>query len=482
MLRSGYRYNKLVEMINGKNLDITGRSIPFSGGSLTIFYIKQLVDSKLLSEYILKPLMRQITSEAKSINTETAVNKSLYAADCKIEDDEDKIINHILTGMVIVLFSTDTKYLVINVKEVERRKTAPPEIEYVLRGARDCFVENLDANISLVRNRIKDEKLRIKSFEIGVRTKSRVAVMYIEDIANETVVNELQKRIESIDIDGIYESGELQAFLLNKKTNLFPQMGLIERSDMAARLLLDGRVVTLVDGGALAIFAPITFNEFFYSCDDFYDNKYFGLFSRIIRYLSLLIAFSASSLYVAVTSFHTDAMPSSYAIMLAEMNANVPFPAIIGAMILELLMEIIRESLIRVPKHIGSAIGIVGAIVIGQAAVSAGIFSPLLLIIASLSMLASFVITDYTLMNVFRILKFILLICTGIFGFYGFTLFLCLILANMVSINSFGVPYMAPYAPYNLYDYLRSFMDNKTISPHRTNFLKDKDTTRQRKQ
>lgn len=224
--------------------------------------------------------------------------------------------------------------------------------------------------------------------------------------------------------------------------------------------------------------APKTFVEFFYSCDDKYDNKYFGLFSRILRYTALIIAFATTSIFVAITSFHTDVLPIKYVISLAEMRSSVIFNALTGALILEFIAELIREALLRVPKQIGTAIGIVGAIVIGQAAIAAGIFSPLLLIIVAVGLLASFTIPDYSIISPFRILKFALIIFTGTMGFFGFTLFLTFILIQLVSINSFGVPYMAPWAPFNLYDFIRTFMSNLTSTPIRPKYMRTKDKTK----
>ncbi|MFB0921210.1 MAG: spore germination protein, partial [Oscillospiraceae bacterium] len=333
-----------------------------------------------------------------------------------------------------------------------------------------------------IRYRVKDKNTQIKMFEVGKRSKARVAVIYIGDIANDTVINEVQKRIQSIDVDGIGESGELQSFLLNSKKQLFPNMGLIERSDMAYHLLLDGKVIVLVDGSGLVLTAPRTFSEFFYSCDDRYDNKFFGMFMRFLRYSAIIIAFTGSSLYVAISSFHTDVLPGAYAIALAEMRVNVPFTSLVGTLIIEFIMELLRESLLRVPKQIGPAIGIVGAIVIGQAAIAAGIFSPLLLIIASVALLSSFVIPDNSLLNAFRILKFILLIFTGAMGFFGFSLVLTVVLAELVSLNSFGVPYLAPWAPFNFYDFIRTLITNSTINPKRPNYLRTKDQTRTNQQ
>ena len=475
-------FERITASLKSKNLDITERSIPFQQGMVKIFYIMQLTDRVSLAENIVKPLILHCSSEKKPINAQMTVDGIIYIDDCKIESDTSKIEEFILAGMTVILFSTDKDYIVVNLKKVEHREVATPQVSYTIRGPQDCFTENLDVNLSLVRYRLKDKSLKIKKYEVGVRTKTRVAVIYIDDIANDTVVTEIQKRIQSIDVDGIGESGELQAFLLNKKYQIFPNMGLIERSDMACHTILEGKVLVLVDGSGMAINAPKTFSEFFYSGDDRYDNKFFGLISRILRYISLLIAFTSTSLFVALTSFHTDVLPSKYAIALAEMRVNVPFCALIGAFIIEFITELLREALLRVPNHIGPAIGIVGAIIIGQASISAGIFSPLLLIIASVALLASFVMPDYSLITPFRVLKILLLLFTGAFGFFGFAVFLTFILAQLVSENSFGVPYMAPFAPFNFYDFLRTLFYNTTTSPKRPNYLRTKDNTRKKQE
>jgi spore germination protein KA/spore germination protein len=469
---------KIATSLKSKNLDFTEKSIPYYCGMVKLFYIMQLTDRTALTESVVKPLILHCCSVKKIIDAQMTIDGIIFADDCKLESDMSKIEDFILSGMVVILFSTDYKYIVANFKKVEHRSVPTPQLSYTIRGPQDCFVENLNANLSLIRYRMKDKNMRIKHFEVGVRSKAHVAVIYIEDIANKTVVTEVQKRIKSINIDGIGESGELQAFLLNNKLQLFPQMGLIERSDMAFQSLLEGKVLVLTDGSGIALVAPITFSEFFYSYDDKYDNKFFGLFARLLRYAAILITLTASSLFVAITSFHTDVLPSDYAISLAEMRANVPFNALIGALLLEFIVELLRESLLRVPNQIGPAIGIVGAIVIGQASVSAGIFSPLLLIIVATSLLASFAIPDYTLVNPIRVLKFILILFTGALGFFGFTIFLTFILAELVSLNSFGVPYMAPWAPFNLYDFIRTLIDSPTMSSKRPKYLRTKDKTK----
>ncbi|MDP4177616.1 MAG: spore germination protein [Bacillota bacterium] len=473
-----FDFEKIVALLKSKNLDFTERSIPFQHGMIKLFYIIQLTDRAALMESVLKPLMLYSSSAQKPINAHMTIDEIIFADNCMIESDINKIEDFIISGMVIILFSTDTEYIVVNFKKVEHRPIPTPQLSYTMRGPQDCFTENIDINLSLIRYRLKDQNTQIKRYEVGARSKSCVAIIYIEDIANNTVVTEIQKRIESINVDGIGESGELQAFLSNNKMQLFPTVGLIERSDMAFHSLLKGKVLVLIDGSGIALAAPKTFSEFFYSSDDSYDNKFFGLFARMLRYVAIIISFTASSVFIAITSFNTDVLPSKYAISLAQMCVNVPFNAVVGVLIIEFIVELLRESLLRVPNRIGSAIGIVGTIVIGQAAIAAGIFSPLLLIIVSTALLASFAIPDYSLVNPFRILKFILILFTGTLGFFGFSLFLTFVLAELVSLNSFGVPYLAPWAPFNLYDFIRSLMDNLTINPKRPEYLRTKDKTR----
>ncbi len=475
-----FDFEKITASLKSNYSDFAERTVPLQGGAIKLFYIKQLTDRAALSDNVIKPLMLRDSLDKKPVNAQTAVDEMIYADDCFIESDISKIEEFILSGMTVILFSSDTQYVVVNTKKVQHRSVPTPQLSYTQRGPQDCFTENLDMNISLIRYRIKDKKMKIKNFEVGKRSKTQVAVIYIEDIANNTVVTEIQKRIQAIDVDGIGESGEMQAYLLNNKWQMFPNTGLIERSDMAFHSLLEGKVLILAEGSGIGLIAPKTFVEFFYSCDDRYDNKFFGFFSRILRYISFAIAFTATSVFVALTSFHTDILPSTYAISLAEMRVKVPFNALVGAFIIEFIVELIRESLLRVPKQIGTAVGIVGAIVIGQAAISAGIFSPILLMIGAISLLASFAVPDYTLMNPIRILKVFLLLFTGALGFFGFTLFLTFVLANLVSLNSFGVPYLAPVAPFNFYDFIRIFIRNTTVDPKRPTYLRSKDQTREK--
>lgn len=473
------KYKEIIDRILVDGQDITKRAINTNQGEIYILFIKQLTDRVMLSNYIIRPITQYIKNNITLLKTEDVIRKVILTDDCWVEDAEEKIIDNILNGMTVVLLPNEKDFIVSNIRKVEKKQIDNPELTYTIRGPRDSFTENLDTNLSLIRYRIKDPNYRVKIMLVGKRTKTRVAVSYIDDIVNDRYLNEIIDRIEKIETDGIIESGELQAFLLNDKLNLFPQMGLVERSDMACAALLEGKVVVLTEGSGIGLIAPKLFSEFLTSCDDLYDNKFMGTLSKFIRIISIIMTITLSSLYVAVISFHSDILPGEYIITLASSRATVPFNAFTETLIVEFVIEILREALIRVPKQIGSAVGIVGAIVIGQAAVAAGIFSPLILIISALTLLTSFVAPDYTIVNPLRILKFLMLILTGSFGLLGFTVGISFITTMVISSNSFGVPFFAPFGPYNWYDFTRTIFYNKTIAPKRPNFLRLKDDTRE---
>jgi len=470
------KYETIINKIKSDNIDVSCRYINSITGQVAIVFIKQITDRALLSQQIIKPLVRE--EKKYNLNAKYVMDNVIFSGECELENDFEKVEAYLLEGMTILLFSNDSRYIVANLKKVEQRSVTEPDITYSYRGPKDCFNENLDTNISLIRYRLKNKNFRIDYQEVGERTKTRVAVVYFEDIANNEAVKEVKKRIDSIKIDGIIESGELQAFLLNKKYNIFPQMGIVERSDMACGALLEGKVIVIVEGSGYALVAPKVLSEFLWSCDDKYANKFIGYFARFLRVTALMLSYAIPSMYIAIVSFHNDILPSDYIIAIAQARSKVPFNALIEVLIIEIFISLLIEGLIRVPSKIGTAIAIVGAIIIGEAAIAAGIFSPLLLIVVSISLISTFVPSDITSVRPFRFLRFGLIILTGIFGLYGFVLGLVLLLSQLVSTNSFGVAYMTPFAPFITKDAVKSLFYNVTTAPRRPYFLKTKDKYR----
>lgn len=449
-------FNARIETLSNRVSDLSKRMIDTQTGKIGILFIKQLTDRTMLSEYIIKPLT-ECAAQKKNIPANEIANRMLYVDDCSIDRQFDKIAAYLLNGCTVILLSWDDDYLAVNIRKVSSESRESPELTYTLRGPKDSFTENLDVNLSLIRYRIKDEKLKIEMLRAGSRTKTQIAVTYIEGVCDEQIAKEILKRIQDLDVDGIVESGKLQSLILNNKYNLFPQTGLIERSDTACSAMLEGKIVIIVEGSGIALMAPKTFFEFFCSDDDRYDNPYLATFLKFVRAIAFFISFTLGALYIAVVSFHNDTLPSEYILRLAELRMGVPFNSITGTFILEVILEILREALLRIPQKIGPAIGIAGAIIIGQAAIASGIFSPLLLIIVSTSLLASFAAPDYTIITPFRIFKFLMMLLSGIFGLIGFTMGLCFILTTLISVNSFGVAYAFPFAPFKGKALLKGF-------------------------
>ncbi len=287
------------------------------------------------------------------------------------------------------------------------------------------------------------------------------------------------KKLQSINIDGIVDTGYIQKFLKNSPFGLFPEMGIIERSDLACINILEGKICIVTEGSNLVLSAPKVFIDFFNSSEDAYDSIYIGMFNKVIRILALMISLTLSALYVAVVGFHSYVLPLSYIMILASSRGAVPFNSVLEASLLEFVSEILREAGVRLPKRIGSAIGIVGTIVIGQAAVAAGLVSPLMVIIVSLSTMCSFVAADFTIMSPIRVLKFLLIFMTGILGLFGFIIGFTFILVNILSTSSFGVPYGAPIAPLNLKDLKSYLLSDVVLSKKRPRFLRTKNKNKQ---
>lgn len=468
---------KKIQELSQTNLGISIRKLTVANLDIYILNIAEICDKDSISNNIIKPLLQYNKNEPLTI--ETIANSIIYVNSISMGSDENMIIDNILKGMAIILIPEEEQYIIADTLQASKREIQTPELEGTLRGPKDCFTENFESNLSLIRYRIKDPELRIDNFIIGKRTKTSVSVIYINNLANPEHVNEITKQLQSISIDGIIDTGYIQKFLRKSPLNLFPQMGVIERSDLACISILEGKTCIVIEGSNLVLSAPKVFVDFFNSSEDAFDNIYFGMFNKFIRMVALMISLASSALYVAIVGFHSDILPVSYIMILASSRGAVPFNAVLEASLLEFVSEILREASVRLPKRIGSAIGIVGTIVIGQAAVSAGLVSPLMVIIVSLSTMCSFVAADFTIMNPIRVLKFLLIFMTAFLGLFGFIIGITFILVNLLSTSSFGVPYGAPVAPLNLRDLKSYLLSDVALSKKRPRFLRTKNKNKQ---
>lgn len=468
--------NKVQELKNS----IAGllvRELTIKNRTIYILYIPQLTNRDNLSENIIKPLL-QYTGQ-QILTADLIISSIIYVDDVSCDDNKNKIMDYIVEGKSVIIISDTCKYIVANTLKVEKRSVESPEIESSIRSPKDAFNENLDTNLALIRHRIKDSSLKTDYCTVGVRTKTSVVLIYLQDVANPKYVTEIKTKLDTINVDGVLESGYIQKFLSDKNNALFSQIGICERSDSACANILEGRVCILVDGSNLSLIAPKNFISFLDSGDDHYDNNYVGMFLKILRFSALIITLTLSSLYVTVVAFHPEILPSQYILAIASSRVQVPVNAVTEAILMELIIELLREASLRLPKQIGSSISIVGTIVIGQAAVIAGLVSPLLVIIVALSSMASYAVSDYTVMNPIRLLKFLMIFLCAIFGLFGFVMGLSIVLIKITSITSFGLPYTAPIAPFSYKDLKNYISGNVVTTKERPNSLNTKDKKRQ---
>lgn len=423
------------------------RRIQNNGILFYIAYLSEITDSNKISEEIIKPLMQYMKPIS---NTRDIVESVIYTDKVKIQNNLSDIKNYILDGYCIIGAARSNTYIAANTSRIEKRSVGDPQVQYALRAPRDSFTENLDTNLSLVRYRIKDSNLKLDNCVVGERTRTTVVVAYISNLVDTNVLKTIEDIIKSISIDGILESGYLQKILEGKGRRIFPITAICERSDKACANILKGRICIFVEGTYYALMLPQTFIDFLDSGDDHYGNSFLSLFNTLLRTLGIIITFTFPALYIVTTSYNPDILPAKYLLSIAAARSAVPLSTIIEVIFMTAVTEILKEASIRLPTKIGSAIGIVGGIVIGQATITAGLASPIAVVVVAFSTIASFLIPDYTIVNPLSVLKLLLILLTGFLGFFGFIMGINFIVINIISQNSFGTPYAKPLAPFSL--------------------------------
>ncbi|GGA32868.1 spore germination protein [Paenibacillus physcomitrellae] len=363
------------------------------------------------------------------------------------ENKFKQILQNIMKGETAVLMDGESEVLIIDLIKMEQRSINEPTSEKVVRGPRDGFTESLRTNTSLIRRRIVSSRLKAEALSIGTFTRTNVAIMYIDGIAKESLIEEVKGRVKDIDVDGLLYSQDIEEYIEDSVFSPFPQVQNTERPDVAAASLLEGKVVIIVDNSPIVLIAPMTYWAGLQAADDYTERPMYASLVRWLRYIFVHISLLLPSLYVALTTFHPEVIPTPLLISIASAREGVPFPAMIEALLMEIIFEGLREAGIRLPQQVGPAVSIAGALVIGQAVVDAGIVSSPMVIIVSLTGIASFAFPMYNIGASFRMLRFPLLLISGFIGFYGVMLFLILMTVHLVSLKPFGIPYMAPASP-----------------------------------
>ncbi|WP_412762435.1 spore germination protein [Priestia megaterium] len=444
----------------GHNWDVHFRDfiIGRTGIQACIIFVEGLSDKDLIDKHIMTSLMADFSAEYKqeqsyikeSLSNEFIKNQVLSISDVEEVQSIKELASKVLTGSTALLIDGLSHAFILGTTKLKTRTIEEPVSEALVRGPRVGFTESLSDNTSLLRGNGDIENLSLVKFQVGKRSKKDLVVAYINEIVDPELVQEVEKRIKKIDLDNVPESGYVEQLIEDNYLSPFPQVQNTERPDRVIAALMEGRVAILLDGTPFALIAPVTFSMMLQSPEDYYERWIPGTFIRFLRYIAVVLSLFTPAVYIAFISFHPGLIPTKLAISIIGTRSGVPFPALIEALFMEIAIEILREAGLRLPKPIGPAMGIVGGLIIGEAAVQAGIVSPILVIVVAITAISSFSIPQYSLGITLRILRFAAMLCAAILGLYGVILFFLFMMSHLVKLKSFGVPYMSPAVPYRL--------------------------------
>ncbi|MGG3451019.1 spore germination protein [Domibacillus aminovorans] len=446
-----------VKQLLGNSSDIVIREIQIGKKQLVkvcIFYTDGLVDTNSIQNFIMESIMLDIhTGQEQILSSQQNILQQLKDCILAVGDIRDvtefsSLLTSLLSGDVILLVDGHAQGFTIGMRGGKDRGVMEATTETIIRGPKEGFTEKLRTNTALIRRKIKTPQLWLESKKIGKLTITDVGIMYINGIVNDKVVEEVHRRLDRIDIDGILESGYIEELIQDETYSPFPTIYYSERPDVVAAELLEGKVAILVDGTPIVLVVPGLFVSFIQSSEDYYQRTFFSSLNRMLRFFCILIALLGPSVYIALTTFHQEMLPTPLLIGLAAQREGVPFPAFIEALLMEIGFEILREAGLRMPRAIGPAMSIVGTLVIGTAAVDAGIVSAAMVIVVAITAVASFVLPSYAISQSFRMLRFPFMALAASFGLFGILVGFIALVLHMCSLRSFEVPYMSPFAPF----------------------------------
>lgn len=428
--------------------DFMLRECIVGGRNCIVSVLDGMINSLQLSQMIMSPLLNYKfeTDEPDDLfkTIKLRVVNSLEMSEAETFDD---VYFYLSSGFAAVFIDGVSKCLVMGIQGFEKRKMGEPTNEADIKGAKECFTETLNDNKATLHRRIKSPKLKMKQFKIGSDVKTSVVVCYIESVADMRLVADVENRILSAPVDDLCDYGELAAFLESGVKSLFTAVGNTERPDTLCSKLNEGRVAVLVDGSPYAVYVPYLFTDSFSTVDDYNNRPFYATFNRLLKYFSFVISVILPGFYVAVGTYHQELLPSSLMYTIAAAETSTPFSLMQEAVMVLILYEIMREAGLRLPKTIGHAVSIIGALVIGDAVVNAGLVGAPMLVVVAVTAIASYVI--YPLYESISVLRILFILLGGFTGIYGVILGVCMLCVNITAIDPYGVPYSSPISPLN---------------------------------
>ena len=430
----------------GDSFDVKYRSYSVDNHNFVFIMIDGMCDSLLITEQIMNPIINANFSKDDGDKLIfSAADRVSASIDKSITNDMDKAIAELISGNLVMFAEGCVSAVLFGVQGFPKRAILEPSTEMQERGSREGFVESFKDNITMLRRRVRNPVFKIQTLEIGTTTKTRVCVCYMSDRVNTKTLENVTERLKNATIDTLLGAGYLQSFLDTKNPSLFSGVGFTERPDVLTAKMAEGKIGIIVDGTPNAMIVPYLFIEHFHSLDDYLKRPYYATFIRVLKMISFLFSVFLPGVYVAVCTFHQEIIPETMIFGITGQESRTPLPIMIEALFIHLVYEIVREAGLRMPKTVGHAISIVGALVIGESAVSAGIVSAPMVIVVGLTAVSSFVVS--TLYEPVAVLRFAFIVIGGLSGIYGIMLMFAVVLISAAAINPYGIPFTSPVAP-----------------------------------
>lgn len=425
------------------NTDINLREIKLGGSKkrAALFFIGSITDASIVSSSVIKPLLMNQDPEAQ-------VEDLVYTETVQETSNMTDVVQYMNDGFIIIFIEGRCRAYLVPCPNFEGRSVEKSENEIIVQGPKESFTEKVIVNLSLIRKRIRNEELMVETMTVAKRSKNKVYVLYMKNLANEQLVSNVKGRLEALDVDAIQNLSLLAQYIEDRKFSIFSGVLFTERPDRAVSFLEDGHVILLMENSPDAAVVPVTFWALFHTAEDHYVRVHYANFIRVLRMFAIFITVFLSAAYVAITTFHSEMIPADLLLAIAGTRERVPFPVLFEILIMEIVFELIREAGLRVPNPMGPTIGIVGALILGQAAVQANIISPIVIIIVAMSGLSSFAINNINLNFAVRITRFMMIFVGGMTGIFGMSALFVFGMFYMTSLKSFGVPFLAPMTPH----------------------------------
>lgn len=415
------------------NPDLKIRELKNGNTTVYIIYFETLCKSNTINDFILKPIY---DDKIKSLDD---IKNKLPSGNLLEINDENTLYDNLYSGFTII--SIDNKFISFETKESLDSGIVVATNEKVIKGPKDAFTENYQSNMGLIRKRIRSKNLKVNEYTIGTSSKTKVALFYLDDIVNKDLVNKIEKKLKTMSLDYVANSNYI-IDAMSKKNNIMPTNIMTERPDLTSFLLMEGRIAIMVENSPQVIIIPMFFSDTIHTIDDYYQNSKNVSVTRIIRVIAFIISVTVPGIYLALTTFNQEALPTSLLINFSIQRQGVPFPSVVEALVMFLIFEILKESDTRISFVVGTSMSIVGALVLGQAAVDAGLISPIMIIIIAVSSVTSFLFNDNDLVNAIRVWKLIFILLSAFAGLYGFFIALLLFIVKISSMDSYGFDYV----------------------------------------